>query len=264
MTIDQREQELLRHLESLKHYPPAKPKAIDPDDIKHAARRGARKARKFLAENPSQDDMQVAWDLYEYEMHMLDDSLTGFAYHAAYLKTLERQVTVSPTSGSKDKNTQPILTIMDDYGTGSFLWLNWIGDDNVGAGARCCDAGYQYENTDYRCGLHPMSDQLFEALKEWIAMVADAPSTEGTLLNPDDPMLSDHLVKPAPILNWLNFHVRGLELAKRLKREVGIAFRVVYEKPKADPARQEGLRYEVLDDELVVPLPPRRLFRFIC
>lgn len=67
------------------------------------------------------------------------------------------------------------------------------------------------------------------------------------------------------ILNWSDFHVRGLELAKRLKGEVGTAFRVIYEKSLANPARQDGYqRFEVHDDGMVVSLPPRRLFSFVC
>jgi hypothetical protein len=252
MTADQREQGLLQSLDSLSRLPRAKRKPIDPEDIERAARRGARKARRFLAENPTQESIQASWDMYSWELHSVDDSPVDFAYYAAYLKTLQRRVTRSPTA--KKTGTRPILTVMDDYGTGSVLWLNWVGNGNIGAGGRCCDA-------DYRCGVHPLSDELYEAFKEWISVFADARWTEGALINPNDPF-SDYLVKPAIILNWPDFHVRGLELGRQLKREVGAAFRVVYEKSWADPARQVGQRYEVLDDGSVVALPARAIGRY--
>jgi len=250
-------------LDALSELPPPKPrKPIDLEDLKRAARRGAREARRFLAENPTQDHMQSICEMYECEMHNLDDSPVDFAYYSAYLEALQRRVT-KPQTRKKQKGCRPILTVMDDYGTGSLLWLNWIGADNLGAGGRGCEINYRYENSGYRCGLHPLSDELFKAFKEWIAAGADASSTDGALVNPDDPMFSDYLVKPAIILNWSDFHVRGLELAQRLKEEVGAAFRVIYEKSFADPARENGQRFEVFDDGSIIELPPRCLFRLV-
>jgi hypothetical protein len=261
MTPGESERQLL---DALSQLPQTEPKPIYLGNIKRAARRGAREARAFLAENPTQDHMQASREMHKCEMHNLDDSPVQFAYYSAYLETLERRGTRSPPARQKNKGARPTLTVMDDYGTGALLWLNWIGADNIGAGDRCCSAGYRYEDEGYRCGLHPMSNELFEALKEWTATVADAPRTEGTLIDPDDPMSSGYLVKPAVMLNWSDFHARGLKLTRRLKQEVGAAFRVIYEKSWADPARQDGQRFEVLDDGSVVSLPPRRPSRFIC
>ena len=250
MTAGQREQELLLSLDSLSRLPPAKPKRIVPEDIERAARRGARKARRFLAENPTQESIQAAWDMYSWELDSLDDSPVSFAYHAAYLKTLEPRVTVPPLA--EEENACPTLTIMADFGMGP-LWLNWIGDDNIGVGGSCCDSVG-------RCGGHPMSDALFEAFNAWIAEFGAAPWSEGSLIDPDDPN-SDYLVRPRMILNWPDFHTRGLALAKRLKDEVGAAFRVIYEKPAEDPAHDDHERCEVLDDGSVVLLPPRAIGR---
>lgn len=253
MTMDQREQELLRYLEYLSRQPRTKCHPLDTENIKRAARRGARKAREFLAENPTQEDIQAIWDMHECEMHMLDDSPADFAYHAAYLKTLKRQATTP--SLAKEKNARPILTIMADFGMGPLLWLNWTGDNDFGVGGNCCDSVS-------RCGGHPMSDALFEAFRRWIVELETAPWTEGALINPDD-QFSGYIVKPAPILDWTDFHVRGIALAKWLKRDVGAAFRVIYEKSWADPARQDGQRFEALDDGSAVSLPPKPLFRFM-
>ncbi len=113
--------------------------------------------------------MQAAWDIYECEMHMLDDSPVDFAYYAAYLKTLKRWVTVPPLA--EEKRARPILTIMASFCLGP-VWLNWIGDDSIGVGGSCCDSLG-------RCGCHPMSDALFEAFNAWIAELGVAPWSEG-------------------------------------------------------------------------------------
>lgn len=261
MALDEFERHLL---DAVSQRPQTAPKPIDVGGIKRAARSGAREARAFLAENPTQDYMQAVWEMYECEMHNLDDSPVQFAYYSAYLETLERQGARSSFARRKNKGARPTLTVMDDYGTGALLWLNWIGADNIGAGGRCCSACYRHKDKGYRCGLHPMSDELFKALKDWIVAVAEAPRIEGTLIDPSDPMSSDCLVKPEVILNWSDFHVRGLKLARWLKQEVGAAFRVIYEKSWADPARHKDQRFEVLDNGSVVPLPPRRSSKFSC
>lgn len=247
MTADQREQELLQWLDSLSRLPPSKPKRIVPGNIDRAARRGARKARRFLAGNPTQESIQASWDIYSWELHSFDDSPVSFAYHAAYLQTLRPRVSVPPLA--KEKNARPILTIMADFGMGR-LWLNWIGDDSFGVGGSCCDSVG-------RCGSHPMSDALFEAFNAWIAEFGAAPWSEGSLSDPGDPN-SDYVIRPRMILNWPDFHTRGLALARRLKGEVGPAFRVIYEKPREDPAHRDQERREVLDDGSVVLLPPKR------
>lgn len=60
-------------------------------------------------------------------------------------------------------------------------------------------------------------------------------------------------------LDWDRFHKMGLELAGRLKTEVGDRFRVVYEKPYEDPGRRCEERCEILDDGRIVPLPSRAI-----
>lgn len=53
-------------------------------------------------------------------------------------------------------------------------------------------------------------------------------------------------------LDWIDFHAQGLELARRLKAEVGPTAEVRYCKPMEDPNQNlEPLRY-VLDDGSVV------------
>ena len=62
-------------------------------------------------------------------------------------------------------------------------------------------------------------------------------------------------------LDWTRFHATGIELAKRLKAEVGAAFRVIYEKPIEDPSRRRDERREILDDGRFVLLASRAILR---
>ncbi len=105
ITPSEFERQLLDALSQLRQ---VEPKPIDPKDLKRAARRGAREARAFLAENPTQDHMQVAWEMHEWEMHDLDDSHVPFAYYSAYLETLERQAARLSSARRKDKATRPL------------------------------------------------------------------------------------------------------------------------------------------------------------
>lgn len=87
-------------------------------------------------------------------------------------------------------------------------------------------------------GSHPISEELFEALVEWYRRFCRAPEVPGLMTNRD--------------LDWIDFHAQGLELARRLKAEVGPTAEVRYCKPMEDPNQQfEPLRY-VLDDGSVV------------
>lgn len=105
-------------------------------------------------------------------------------------------------------------------------------------------------------GSHPISEELFEALVEWYRRFCRAPEVPGLMTNLD--------------LDWIGFHAQGLELARRLKAEVGPTAEVRYCKPMEDPNQQlEPLRY-VLDDGSVIaeeseepdeqePWPTRRI-----
>lgn len=165
------------------------------------------------------------------------------------LQGMERRETT--TVVMKGASTRPILTVMADFGMSPFLWFNRDGDDSHGVGGNCCDASG-------RCHSHPMSDPLFEAFTRWAVEYETAPWAEGSRVDPDD-LKSDVFVHSEMILDWPDFHARGFELAKRLKDEVGAAFRVIYEKPIEDPACHEDERREVLDEGSVVLLPSRTM-----
>jgi hypothetical protein len=62
------------------------------------------------------------------------------------------------------------------------------------------------------------------------------------------------------MLDWQHFHEHGIELTRRLKRELGDKVRLLYEKPMEDPNRRQGERVELnLDGTLTVPTEPKRL-----
>lgn len=130
-----------------------------------------------------------------------------------------------------------ILTIMPDYGMSSFLWFNECGAEG-GLGPNCCDG-------TYKCDSHPISDELWRDLSEWSTEFARETGDCG---------LEDGSAGAS--FDWQHFHARGMALARRLKDEVGDAYRVVYLKPAEDDggrARPDA-RCEVLADGRTVPL----------
>lgn len=58
--------------------------------------------------------------------------------------------------------------------------------------------------------------------------------------------------------DWPSFHARGIELAIRLKAELGERATVIYEKPYEDNGREVGERTEVLAGGELKPLPSRK------
>ncbi len=135
--------------------------------------------------------------------------------------------------------TPTILTIMPDFGSGPFLWINRSGDDTQGVGPNCC-------SFKSACDIHPMSEALLGDFSAWVLEFERA-----------DRMPGDAWDKLA--LDWTRFHARGMELAVRLKTEVGAAFRVIYEKPVEDPGRRSDERREILDDGRIVTLASRAI-----
>lgn len=135
--------------------------------------------------------------------------------------------------------TPTILTIMPDFGSGPFLWINRSGDDTQGVGPNCCSFQSACEN-------HPMSEALLDDFSAWVLEFERAEWMTGE-------------AQGKLALDWPRFHERGLELAVRLKTEVGSNFRVIYEKPYEDPGRRCEERREVLEDGRIVPLPSRAI-----
>ena len=137
-------------------------------------------------------------------------------------------------NNEEDADFVPILTVMVDYGNAPFLWLIDCVDKG-GVGANVCD-GVCWDDS---C---PMSEGLWREFADW------ALEFDGTSFYSDS---SD-----ADGWDWIAFHARGLHLSRRLKEEVGNAFRVVYDKPCEDPNHRVGERTEILADGGLASLPP--------
>lgn len=137
-----------------------------------------------------------------------------------------------------------ILTIMPDYGMSPFLWFNEGGAEG-GVGPNCCD-------DTYKCDSHPISDELWRDLSAWSAEFAR--ETEDCGLKNGG---------AATNFDWQHFHAIGMALARRLKDEVGDAYRVVYLKPAEDDVGRAhpDARCEVLADGRTVPLCLHRELR---
>jgi hypothetical protein len=127
----------------------------------------------------------------------------------------------------------PILTVMVDYGNAPFLWVV-ESPDYRGVGGNLC-SGTAWDNTS------PLSEGLWHKFADW-AIEFDRTSFYSGDFNADS-------------WDWLAFHVRGLQLARWLKEEVGETYRVVYDKPCEDPNHRIHERTEILANGELVPLP---------
>jgi hypothetical protein len=126
-----------------------------------------------------------------------------------------------------------IYTIMPDY-AGAYGWVIADGDESQGVGPNHADTSGWY-------GEHPISRELHEEFAHWQDLFEAAP------------MLDDGTIE----LGWDNFHATGIDLARKLKTEIGDRARIIYEKPFEDPDREQDERREVLSDGSLLPLPSR-------
>lgn len=127
----------------------------------------------------------------------------------------------------------PVLTVMVDYGNAPFLWLVDAPNES-GIGGNICDG----TGWDESC---PMSEVLWRKFADW------AVAFDHTRFYSEDFDASDW--------DWLEFHARGVHLARSLKEEVGGDYRVVYDKPCEDPNHRLAERTEVLADGALMQLP---------
>ncbi|MDR1276037.1 MAG: putative molybdenum carrier protein [Candidatus Accumulibacter sp.] len=128
----------------------------------------------------------------------------------------------------------PILTVMVDYGDAPFLWL-LNSPDEIGVGLNVGNSAYLDESI-------PISNALRKKITKW-AIAFDRTAFYSENFNADS-------------WDWLTFHARGLRLSHRLKKEVGDAYRVVYDKPCEDPNHRIDERVEILATGALLPLPP--------
>ena len=116
---------------------------------------------------------------------------------------------------------KPIFTIMPDFGYA----FSWTKSDGVEATGGVGSWGWKGD------AAKNISGRLIQDFIDW----QDVFENEGwTYANPNAK------------INWDAFHARGIQLARRLKAEVGDQARVVYEKPCEDPNHQNSERREIL------------------
>lgn len=107
---------------------------------------------------------------------------------------------------------QPILSIMPDYGSGPYLWILRDG----------CSSAREIGPNIASYGLWPVDEFLSSVTKE---LQEDF----------DDWVLQFELYAELRKFQWAPFHKRGLQLARRLKKQIGDKAIVRYVKPCEDP-----------------------------
>lgn len=138
-------------------------------------------------------------------------------------------------------NTTPTITITPEYG-GAYAWLlppgsppwNGVGGNIASIGCWGWD--------------QPISQELEEAFSAWQEEFEAYACVET-----DSPAGSSY-----SRFNWPWFHDRGIDLAIRLKAELGESAIVVYEKSYEDPGRNIAERTEILAGGKLKPLPSRK------
>jgi hypothetical protein len=116
-----------------------------------------------------------------------------------------------------------LITIMADYGNGPYAWLNENPEEKPGIGPGIADMTHGFLDWN-------VSKELEADFADWMV-----PFARDSYDNPES-------------FPWEEFHRRGIELSKRLKREVGSTFRVRYVKPSEDPNHRVNCVVEIEAD----------------
>jgi hypothetical protein len=129
----------------------------------------------------------------------------------------------------------PILTVMVDYGSCPYLWLQDRQSGSVGV--------------NVASGVEPFESSYMNNDLAWhfAAWAREFSQTNFYSVSSDE---SDW--------DWVDFNERGMELARRLKLYVGDYYRVVYDKPTEDPNFRLCERTEFLADGSFRVLPENR------
>ena len=122
-----------------------------------------------------------------------------------------------------------IITIMADWGP--HAWLKECEDGTTRVGGSIADA-YGFQSSGFW-----VSPGLEQAFADWI----------------DDFGWRCFDAEPG----WPSFHLRGIELSRRLKAEIGDQARVIYCKASEDPESTHTRRTEILADGTLKPIPER-------
>ncbi len=118
----------------------------------------------------------------------------------------------------------PLLTVFPEYGNAPFLWII-RSPEQGGVGWNLCDGLYWDDS-------FPLSEGLWTKFVDWVV------DYERAALHSDE--------REAAVWDWTAFHLRGMQLSRWLKEEVGEAYRVAYYKPCEDPNHHVDERTEIL------------------
>jgi hypothetical protein len=86
----------------------------------------------------------------------------------------------------------------------------------------------------YWGGERPISRELRDDFLSWQQVIADTPFFHVELASPDRDRFGD--------FSWRVFHAQGLQLASRLKQELGAEYVVIYSRPEDDESSGIGWR----------------------
>lgn len=118
---------------------------------------------------------------------------------------------------------KPVITIMADYG-GAYAWRKNEHSSAPGVGGNiACTSGWGFEL--------PISDSLHLAFVQWQQRFEVLRS---------DTEIND--------FDWPTYHQEGIKLCRQLKRELGDAVIILYEKAFEDPCHRDAERREILAD----------------
>lgn len=127
-----------------------------------------------------------------------------------------------------------VITIMAEY-CGTYAWLKHEDDGTTLVGGNIADSTSGFEYSEFW-----VSPGLEQAFADWIGMFGS---------NCDD-----------PDADWPAFNLRGIELSRRLKEQIGDEVRVIYHDAVEDPAATRAVffeRTEILADGTLKPITVR-------
>ena len=113
---------------------------------------------------------------------------------------------------------------MPDYGMGPYAWQKPSSDQSSYVGQCIATATDGFEAEDGT----KISAALEAAFNDWTGQFEQ--------------------FAERPDFDWEDFHLRGVNLSARLKRELGPRYRVVYHKPCEDPGREIDEYTEITSD----------------
>ena len=129
------------------------------------------------------------------------------------------------TEGNEEMHLPKFLiTVMPDYGFGPYAWQKPASDSSTLVGQCIGTAVHGFEADDGTT----ISASLQADFADWTAQFEQ--------------------FAEKPEFDWHEFHRVGLNLAKRLKRDLGLSYRVSYHKPCEDPGRANSEYTEVASD----------------